>query len=361
MRNLRTITTTTLISAASLVALGLPAAYAAAPAPAAAATAGTTTASSARAAAPATVTASAADPVVRMATYNICKKACGKGKFSWAHRRLALVRTVDSVRPDVLAIQEANTQTWNGIRHIDDVVNLLGSIGYRIASTNYDSCTAGCTRGAHIFYNPARMHIAALPNPAVAVGMTGLSVIAETSFGPVQDRAVSWAFLSRNDSDRVAMYISVHLPTEKSAFSETLRVAIASKLRGWADRIVQASGVAADIVVAGDFNSYARRQPYGAQAVLPSSGALIDGYNAPVKANANYGTVNMAPKIKKYKGFPPRPYYYARTDPARIDYVFATVAPLRWEVVLRLTANGKFDNAYRASDHNMVLVDLPLA
>lgn len=354
-RNLRTIAAVT-ISAAGLLTLGLPAATAAPAVPA-----GAAAAVSAASAAPTTVTASAADPVVRMATYNICKKACGKGKFSWAHRRLALVRTVDSVRPDVLAIQEANTQVWNGIRHIDDVVNLLGSIGYQISSTNYENCTLGCTRGAHVFYNPARMHIAALPNPAVAVGMTGLSTIAQTPFGGVQDRAVSWAFLSRNESDRVTMYVSVHLPTEKSAFSESLRVAIAANLRGWANGIIQASGVAADLVVAGDFNSYARRQPFGAQQVLSTSGALIDGYAAPVKVNANFGTVNMAPKIKKYKGFPPRPYYYAKTDPARIDYIFSTAAPLRWEVVLRLTSNGKFDNAYRASDHNMVVVDLPLA
>ena len=350
MRNRRTFGAA-LLSAASLMALAMPAtAVAAAAAPA-----------KAVAAAPTTVTASAADPIVRMATYNICKKACGKGKHSWAHRRVALVRTVDSVRPDVLAVQEANTQIWNGIRHIDDVVNLLGSVGYQIASTNYESCTLNCTRGAHVFYNPARMHIAALPNPAVAVGMTGLSTIAQTPFGGVQDRAVSWAFLSRNDSGRVAMYVSLHLPTEKNAFSESLRVAIAANLRAWASGIIQASGVAADLVVAGDFNSYSRRQPFGAQQVLSTAGALIDGYAAPVKVNANFGTVNMAPKIKKYKGFPPRPYYYATTDPARIDYVFSTVYPARWEVVLRLTANGKFDNAYRASDHNMVVVDLPLA
>ena len=78
-----------------------------------------------------------------------------------------------------------------------------------------------------------------------------------------------------------------------------------------------------------------------------------------MKVNGNYSTVNFPPKTSKYKGFPPRPYFYGR-DTTRIDYIFATVAPHRHEVVLHLTAKGTFDNAYRASDHNMVLVDLPL-
>jgi endonuclease/exonuclease/phosphatase family metal-dependent hydrolase len=113
-----------------------------------------------------------------------------------------------------------------------------------------------------------------------------------------------------------------------------------------------------NIVVSGDFNSYRRRQPNGAQQVLADSG-MIDGYAAPVKVNASNSTVNYTPRTRKYKGFPPRPYYYG-SDTTRIDYVFSTVAPQRHEVVLHLHGDGKFDNAYRASDHNMVMVDLPL-
>ena len=84
-----------------------------------------------------------------------------------------------------------------------------------------------------------------------------------------------------------------------------------------------------------------------------------DGYSAPIKANADVGAVNYAPKIRKFKGFPPRPYRY-RANTTRIDYVFSTVAPLRHEVVVRLTSAGTFDDRFRASDHNMVMVDLPV-
>lgn len=353
MRTFRT-TAVAALSAVGLLAVAMPAANATTPTV-------STPAAVVRTSSPTLAPTAVSDPVVRVATYNVCKTTCGKGKYRYANRRLALVRIVDDVHPDVLAVQEANTQVWHGTRQIDDVVNLMGSIGYRITSTNY-TCTEGCTRGAHIFYNPSRMHIASLPNPSVAVGMTGLSVIAQTPFGGVQDRAASWAFLSRNGSSKATLYVSVHLPTEKTAFSESLRVAIAAKLRGWADGLIRASGLpSATLVVAGDFNSYDRRQPLGAQTVLASSATLIDGYSAPVRINDHFGTINVTPQIKKYKGFPPKPYYYRTTDPARIDYIFSSVAPLRWEVVLRLQANGKFDNAYRASDHNMVLVDLPLA
>lgn len=308
-----------------------------------------------------TTPAGAASPppagdAVRVATYNVMKTSKAGGKQSWAKRRVALVNTVRDAAPDVLLVQEVNTQKWRGVRHVDDVVALLGGIGYRITSTDYDSCTVGCTRGAHIFYNPDRMRLANVP---MAAGMTGISTISQTAFGPVQDRNASWAFLTPVGSGRTSLYITVHLPTEKTEFSESLRVAVASHLRPWADSLIAQSGLGtAEIVIGGDFNSYAKRQPFGAQAVVTNAG-LIDAYVAAVNVNPNFGTINYTPKTKKYKGFPPRPYFYKR-DTTRIDYVFSTVAAQRHEVVLHLQSNGKFDNAYRASDHNMVMVDLPL-
>jgi endonuclease/exonuclease/phosphatase family metal-dependent hydrolase len=300
-----------------------------------------------------------ADGAIRVATYNIMKTTRLAAKWSWSKRRLAMVNTVRAAAPDVLAVQEANLQRWGGSTHLDDVRGLLGSLGYQIASTDYSQCTAGCTRGAHIFFNPSRMGLASMPSGARPAGMAGMSTIAQVDFGGTQDRNASYAFLTPVGSSRTTLFISAHLPTQKNAHGERLRVAVASRLRPWADALVAGSGLTgADIVITGDFNSFQRRQPYGAQQVLANSG-LIDGFAAPVKVNANYSTVNYTPKTRKYKGFPPRPYYYGR-DTTRIDYIFSTAPPLRHEVVLHLTAKGKFDNKYRASDHNMVLVDLPL-
>ncbi len=296
---------------------------------------------------------------VRVATYNICNSTCGKGRYAWSKRRVALVRAVQAENPDVLAVQEANTSRYRGARQIDDVRSRLASIGFRIASTNYNSCTRRCTRGAHIFYKPDAMHLAATRGVAPA-GMRGMSTIAGTKFSGVQDRAVSWAFLTPNGGPRTTLYVSVHLPTQQNQTGERLRRAVASHLRPWANNLIRRSGLAnVELVIAGDFNSFSRRQPNGAQRIMVRAG-LIDSNSAPVRVNASFGTVNYTPKTRKYGGFPPRPYRYGSTTPARIDYIFTTVRAQRHEIVLRRTSSGRFDDSYRASDHNMVVADLPL-
>ncbi len=297
---------------------------------------------------------------VRVGTYNVMKSTRLKSRWPWSARRVALLNTVRATRPDVLLVQEANTQKWGGRTHVEDVRRVLGSAGYQIASMEYNNCTAWCTRGAHVFYNPARIGPVAPPSGRLpSAGMLGLSQIAGLGFGSIQDRAASWAFLRPAGSSRTTLYVSVHLPTNKNAAGERLRVAVATKLRPWANRLIAASGFGAvDLVIGGDLNSYAKRQPNGAQRVLTTAG-LVDGATAPLVVNGNFGTVNYTPKTRKYKGFPPRPYFYKRNT-TRIDYVFASVSPLRHEVVLQLAADGRFDNRFRASDHNLVLVDLPL-
>ncbi len=300
-----------------------------------------------------------AGDAVRVATFNVMKSTGAKGRWSWAKRRKKMVRAVASASPDVLLVQEANTQKWRSRRHIEDVAGLLAGIGYRIASTDYDSCTAGCTRGAHIFYNPSRMAPVAPPTGLPAAGMLGISQIAAVDFGGTQDRNAAWAFLAPRGSARTTLYVSVHLPSLKTAHEEALRVAVASQLRPWANSLIASSGLpSVELVIGGDLNSYQARQPNGAQQILANAG-LVDAWAAPVRVNANFGTVNYTPKTRKYKGFPPRPYFY-KYEPTRIDYVFSSVLPQRHEVVLNLTKKGKFRNKFRASDHNMVMVDLPL-
>ena len=300
-----------------------------------------------------------AENAVRVATYNVMKTTRMPAKWPWSKRRAALVRTVEDASPDVLVVQEANTQRWRGSMHITDVRQSLDGLGYQIASADYSHCTSGCTRGAHIFFKTSRMALAAIPSGRPPAGMSGMSTIADVGFGGTQDRNASWAFLTPLGSSRTTLFISVHLPTEKTRNGERLRVAVARRLRPWADELIERSGLSdVGIVIGGDFNSYARRQPRGAQNVLAKSG-LIDGYSAPERVNAHRSTVNYTPRTRKYGGFPPRPHRYRRNT-TRIDYIFSTVAPLRHEVVLHLTDGGRFDDRYRASDHNMVLVDLPL-
>ncbi|MGV1003931.1 MAG: endonuclease/exonuclease/phosphatase family protein [Candidatus Nanopelagicales bacterium] len=316
--------------------------------------------------APAPVTASHAQgvaPSLRVGTFNICKSTCGPGPFGWANRRGALVRTVGAAAPDILAVQEANTKVWRGVRQTDDVIGLLSPLGYRIASQEYSGCPGKCSRGAHVFYNTATTRLADLPGSSVAVaGMTSMAAVGgiDLSALGIQDRAISWAFLSALDSARITLVISVHLATQKTAAGESARVAVANHLRGYAQSLIAASGqTGVELVICGDFNSYGRRQPQGAQQILADTG-LIDGYTAPEKVNGDLSSINIAPTNAKFKGWPPKPFHYT-SNTTHIDYVFSTVAPLRHEVVAHLLPDGSFDNNYRVSDHNLVLVELPLS
>lgn len=97
------------------------------------------------------------DPVVRFATYNICKTSCGTGRFSWPHRRDAVVRTILSARPDVLALQEAdNSYAW--------VEAQLRSRGYRRvvpAASSYQ----GDIDDSQLFYRTQVIRQVQLPVP----------------------------------------------------------------------------------------------------------------------------------------------------------------------------------------------------
>ena len=83
---------------------------------------------------------------------------------------------------------------------------------------------------AHIFFNPSRMALAPPLTGAPAAGMAGMSTIAGVDFGGTQDPNVSYAFW-RLGGSRATLFISAHLPTEKTAEGERLRVAVASALR----------------------------------------------------------------------------------------------------------------------------------
>lgn len=302
---------------------------------------------------------------LRVATWNVNSNGtcgrCHNDPHSWAIRRAALVQSVAAAAPDVIAVQEANVKRTSGVRHIDDLRAILGPLGYAIASEYYLSARHSDTSlGAHIFVRPSRVVLTAPPSGAPASGYTLLSHIAGSNLRGSADRSIAWAFLMGPTPTTPTLLLSVHLPTPKTAAAERARVTIARNLVKWADDLSDAAGFPnANLVVAGDLNSFDRRQPTGAQTILSSAG-LTDGFAAAVRVNGQYGTVNYTRSTRRFRGYPPSPPHY--TDaPTRLDYVMATVQPQRYEVFLVLDGAGRFDPRYRASDHNMVMVDLPIA
>jgi hypothetical protein len=116
-----------------------------------------------------------------------------------------------------------------------------------------------------------------------------------------------------------------------------------------------------------DLNSYAKRQPNGAQQVLVNGG-WTDAATAPTKRNVQFSTINYNPLLGlSEQGFPTKPYEFrtSKKNPVlnatRIDYVMAKgagIVPLDYEVVIRLNPDGTFSPDYQASDHQMVRATL---
>lgn len=280
-------------------------------------------------------------PGITIATYNVCKRTCGAGPFAWERRRHAAARSISASGAQVVAVQEAaGTIDWLAAR--------LGPRGYRLAATSTSGCGRGCTQDAFIFYRTDAVEpLGVRPGQ----GSATLSGVTAVPWAGTYDRAWSWAYLRDRASGAPLLVASVHLPNEKTGQGERLRKAAARGVVRSLAANRQAHGLpGVPTVIAGDLNSFAARQPRGAQRIIARAG-YRDAHAAGRKVNARVPTVNVT-RIHR-DPFPVRPFRFDR--PARIDYVFASHArPVRYEVFLRLKS-GRFDNRYRASDHNMVV------
>lgn len=91
------------------------------------------------------------DPPLRLATYNVCKIACGTGRFSWSNREDAVIRTIRSARPDVIALQEVDN-TW------ESLAGGLRRAGYAPVTPAVDTCSETvCVGDSRLFYRVKRV------------------------------------------------------------------------------------------------------------------------------------------------------------------------------------------------------------
>lgn len=371
-----------------------------------------------------------ADPVVTVATYNVCKTSCGTGRFAWDRRKSATVRTIVSARPDVLALQEAD----NSYPYYEQQ---LRRHGYARVEPDLEQCGGGCVPDSQLFYRTSTVaavstQVPNAPRPDVCLPFppagpeapqypdyppqpdydaddaqwrqwqqeadridatyeaaylayrqaqaaydradcdeyafwtpftaVGSESTALSQWGPpaltrsAEDRNITWSVFRHRRSGAGFLAVSMHLPNEKSPVAEKYRKHLAATLKPRLSQWLAPLGLRrVPMVVMGDLNSFAYRQPKGAQWVLGRSG-FNDAYSAPRKVNGDVTTVNTSATTRN--PFPPGP---RRSDnPTRIDYVlFDKGKALRYEVHVRLKA-GRFDNRFRGSDHNLVKATLAL-
>ena len=168
-----------------------------------------------------------------------------------------------------------------------------------------------------------------------------------------------WSYLQSRSGGTPFLAIALHTDSAKDDVAEASRVAVGRGLTGWVAAMNNLAGLpGAPAVLMADLNSFAKRQPQGAQRQLTDTG-WVDAFSAPQRANVRYSTVNHSATYG-LTGFPsaPRVQKITKRNPLgeapRIDYVMGLgAAPVSYETVMHLTGRA-FNPDFQASDHQMV-------
>ena len=321
-------------------------------------------------------TAAPAQPsTLTFASFNICKVNCGdEAGFPWSLRRERVARVIATSNADVVGLQEAtNNATQWAKRQVDDVGQLIAPDGYQKVSIPPagDECRrprsssgklAGpspCDNTSALFYRTATVQQATLPTGGASAGIVQLGSIAPGQDARSASRSVMWAYLQPRSGGSPFLAIALHTDAAKDDAAEASRVAVGRGLTGWVASMNNLAGLpGAPAVLMADLNSFAKRQPQGAQRQLTDTG-WVDSFSAPQRANVRYSTVNHSATYG-LTGFPsaPRVQKITKRNPLgeapRIDYVMGLRAtPVSYETVMHLTGTV-FNPDFHASDHQMV-------
>lgn len=322
-------------------------------------------------------------PSLVFGSFNVCKVSCAAPAPPWDVRRERVARVIAETGADVIGVQEAtNNATSTARTQAEDVANIAAPAGYRtpVYPIEANECrrprdSAGqlagpspCDNTAMLLYKDATVDQVALPGGQPSAGIVLTSTITPAVDPLSAMRSVAWAYLQGTNGTGPFLAVSLHTDSAKTPEAEASRGAIAAALDAWAQGWNAARGmVGAPVVLMADLNSYAKRQPNGAQQVLVDGG-WTDAATAPTKRNVQFSTINYNPLLGlNEQGFPVRPYEFrtSKKNPVlnatRIDYVMAKgggILPLDYEVVIRLNPDGTFSPDYQASDHQMVRATL---
>ena len=300
-------------------------------------------------------------PDLTFATYNIAKPT-NNDVPKWSKRRAAIAKTINESHSDVVGIQEATAATVTGdngkrLTHWSDVQALTAPAGYVAPKVFENHCGGGytCIHSGHILFNKKTISQVKLSAGLPSAGQGKLSDITK-GLKYAKNREFSWAYLESKNGTGPFLAISVHLNNEKNKTGKADRAKVGAALTKWAEELNSKSKMKnTPMVLMGDFNSYAKREPKGLAYQLGKDG-WTDSYNS---AEDKYQLFEKAYTTSYTKGnrsgWPKKPI--TSGNPVRIDYIMFKGAGLRsdiYAVSLKLNDDGTFDNSYRGSDHMMV-------
>ncbi|MDI1289006.1 MAG: endonuclease/exonuclease/phosphatase family protein [bacterium] len=330
--------------------------------------------------------ASAAGSLV-FATFNVCgakpgPTQCATGAAPWEARREKAQRVITESGADVIGLQEVTNNPTAGVKtQVEDVTRLVAAGGYvplSIADADNEcrrprdangqlAGPSPCETTAMLIYRASTVSPFQPPQGS-GTGRIMLQSIAGGLAPGSASRSVEWAYLKGNNGAGPFLAIALHTDSEKSPSAEASRVAVGQALANWATNVNATRGMTGTpVILMADLNSYAVRQPNGAQKMLTNSG-WIDSFTAKVKKNASYSTINENPSNGQ-NGFPVAPFMFRPTKKnphalsTRIDYIMGFgqgITMVSYEHVMYL--NGRAHNPdYQASDHQMVRATIAFA
>lgn len=322
----------------------------------------------------------AAAGTLTFASFNVCKVGCAAPAPTWEVRRDRVGRVIGESGADVIGLQEAtNNATAIAKTQVDDIKALVQPLGF--AALNIDPTStdnecrrprdaagqlAGpspCDNTAMLIYRTSTVAEYDTPVGSNAGRVLAGSIVA--GMGPdSSSRSVEWGYLRGLNGAGPFLAISAHTDSAKNPQSESDRVTFATALAAWVNNMNAAHGMPATTpaVLMADLNSYAKRQPNGAQKVLTNQG-WRDAFDAPVKENIQYSSINYNPLLVDGSGYPARPYVFKKSkrnklgQATRIDYIMTwgpSTQITSYKVMIYLNPDGSFNQDYQASDHQMV-------
>jgi len=274
---------------------------------------------------------------IKLVSYNVHKVT---GTPSWATRRKPVADNILAQAPDVVALQEATPEKYNGGTQYDDLVGLLGS--------KYELVTRTGSSGTKLVYNKDRL----------TVQSTGVKAL--TTLGSATRYAV-WAILEDKKSGGQFFVIDTHLEpgSNSDATYNNARIKQAKEVL----KLIDDNAEELPVVIAGDMNSSRVATPTNGQYETFTGAGYIDPIDnasstwaAGHRATAQHILDGEYNSFNNYEAKARRTAYPLGTN---ADYVYTSpgITVATWRTVVNVGTDGKFVGTI-PSDHNLIAMDL---
>ncbi|WP_375399386.1 hypothetical protein [uncultured Amnibacterium sp.] len=314
--------------------------------------------------------------------FNVQSVGASKGftvADQWAARKPRVVATIERAHPDLLTTAELSTSLvrpcisgndpaaniWCSADSMDsDLAGQLatGPAPYALATPDayrlvhlemlqHPEWNNAVTAGAHIFYDPTRLHPEAngFVSPVFDLQVPGWTPA-------IGDRWASWArFTMLDGTNRRFIAVASHFPVGNTAQIVALRAEEATRLIAYLDRL---NTEHLPIVFTGDLNADPVRQQNAAPTAFIRAG-YVDAAATTNRVGIQYGTQNSGNGNDGPDDGYPR-HVIPRTTPAsRIDYILLLHSPNTFAYANVLALNGTaFVPELQGSDHNLQLATI---